>query len=95
MAGQPRRRRARRLVAMSVILLGETRRACTAEELLEALGHGSSCWEQMTSWERAAARMAARDICAHPHVAVDDLGRLHYWRAESNGHVGREEAPAP
>jgi hypothetical protein len=40
----------------------------------------------MPRWERAAARMATRDVRRHPHVA-DWLGRLHYWRAESNGRL--------
>lgn len=95
MAGQPRRRRARRLVSQMIILLRETRRPWTIEELLTAVGYGGEHRPYMSRVGRAAANMAARDLHRHPHVAADEHGRVVYWRSESNGHAGLEETPAP
>ena len=80
MAGRPRTPRAHSLVRLMLTVLRETGQPWTVEELLDRLANGPAYHAQMSAWQRAAARMAARDIRAHPHVVVDELGRLHYKR---------------
>jgi hypothetical protein len=85
-AGQPRRRLARRLVELMV---EELRRAPgTPEELLMRIRREPFPTSPAT--EKDAARIAKRWIARHPHVVVDGRGVLHYLgRERANGQAHR------
>ena len=70
MAGRPRTRRARWIVQQVIAQLERGGVANRMDRLFARTLHGPEHWADMAQWEKAATRMALRDLAADPRVVV-------------------------
>jgi hypothetical protein len=89
MAGRPRTRRARAIAELVIVQLERGGVGCyRIDDLLTRALHGPRDWPQMAQWEKAATRMALRDLAADPRVVpIDGLVIWCPWNVDPQEHA--------